>query len=193
MIETWWGSLDLFMKVIWCVTLCASLIFLIQSIMTFVGIGGDADLDASADADFGDGADPGMNLYTFRNLVNFLLGFGWTAIVCTGKIKSTALLVVVSVLAGAVLVVLVMLLFKWLYGMQQSGNIDVLRLASGCEGTVYLTIPAAREGKGKVQITIQNSVREYDAVTDGGEIKTGSAIRVKEALNDTTLVVEEVK
>lgn len=197
MIATWWDSLDLLMKVLWGITLSASLIFVIQSIMTFVGLGGgDGGFDGDFSTDFNDlstlDADPGMNLYTFRNLVNFLLGFGWTAILLRDRIASLAWLMVLSVLVGIALVAVVMYLFKWLNGMQQSGNIDVFRSAVGCQGRVYLTIPAERQGEGQVQITISGSVREYNAVTDGDEIKTGTPIKVVEALNSNTLVVEEL-
>lgn len=196
-----WASMSLFLKILWCVTLSASLIFVIQSIMTFIGIGGDADLDAGGDVDVpdsadgvdgADGADPGMNLYTFRNLINFLLGFGWTAIICYDKIASTALLIGVALLVGVIFVAIVMYLFKWLWSMQASGNINVEKSAVGCEGKVYLTIPAERKGSGKVQITINDSVREYTALTDGDELKTGTDIKVTEVINGTTLVVEPI-
>ena len=104
----------------------------------------------------------------------------------------TALLLFIAAIVGVGLVALVMYLFKWLGSMQQSGNINVYKSAVGCQGKVYLTIPAARSGEGKVQITINNSVREYNAVTDGDEIKNGTAIKVTEVLNDSTLLVEEL-
>lgn len=189
---TWWTSLSTAMQVLWAITLSASLIFVIQTVMTFLGLG---DHDADFDLDTSDGsfdADPSMNLLTFRNLVNFCLGFGWTAVLMHEKIQSNALLVIVSVIVGILLVTVVMWIFKWLSGMQQTGNIDVHKSAVGCEGKVYLTIPGERKGEGKVQITINNAVREYDAVTDGETIQTGKAIKVTEVINDYTLLVEEL-
>lgn len=189
---TWWTSLSTAMQVLWAITLSASLIFVIQTIMTFLGLG---DHDADFDMDTSDGsfdADPSMNLLTFRNLVNFCLGFGWTAVLMHEKIQSNALLIIVSVIVGILLVTVVMWIFKWLSGMQQTGNIDVHKSAVGCEGKVYLTIPGERKGEGKVQITINNAVREYDAVTDGETIKTGTAIKVTEVINDYTMLVEEL-
>ena len=180
------------MQVLWAVTLSASLIFVIQTVMTFLGLG---DHDADFDMDTSDGsfdADPSMNLLTFRNLVNFCLGFGWTAVLMHEKIESNALLIIVSVIVGILLVAIVMWIFKWLSEMQQTGKIDVHKSAVGCEGKVYLTIPGERKGEGKVQITINNAVREYDAVTDGKTIKTGTAIKVTEVINDYTLLVEEL-
>lgn len=187
------------MRVIWIVTIAATFVFLIQSLWTFIG-GGGSDLDSDLDIDF-DGTDAdvpdaiaggsGMNLYTFRNLVNFCLGFGWTFIILYGKISSLPLLIVVSVAVGIALVVAVMYMFKWLWGMQQSGNIDLESSAPGCTGTVYLTVPEARSGEGKVQISINNAVREYAAVTDGPAIPTGSHITVVGVLGPSLLLVKQ--
>jgi len=193
------------MKALWVITLSASLIFVIQTIMTFLGADTDFDTDFSGDfsgdipgdvsGDFpGDGADggTGMGLLTFRNFINFLLGFGWTAVLLRQSIESNTLLFTIAILVGVVLVILVMLLFKWLAGMQQSGNIDVYKSAVDCTGKVYLAIPAARQGEGKVQITINNSVREYGAVTDGEALPTGKDIRVVDVVGPNTLLVEEM-
>ena len=199
MIATWWAGLGLGMKILWGMTLTASLIFLIQTIATFIGAesgGMDADIDFDGvDADVPDAIDGGggMNLYTFRNLVNFCLGFGWTAILLQDQVASVGLRIFLSVLVGVALVTGVMYLFKWLSGMQQNGTINVYRSAVGCQGKVYLTIPAARAGEGKVQITISGAVREYAAVTDSDNtLRTGTSIRVVEVINDSTLLVEEL-
>ena len=197
MIATWWAELSPVMKLLWGVTLTATLIFIIQTVMTFLGADADGtDFDVDVDTSM-DGADlsnieGGSNLYTFRNLVNFFLGFGWAAILLQSSVKSTALLIFLSVLVGAGLVAAVMFLFKWLSSMQQSGNINVYKSAVGCQGKCYLVIPGERAGEGKVQITIQGAVREYNAVTDGDTIKTGTPIKVVEAINANTLLVEEL-
>ena len=196
MIAIWWAELSPVMRILWAVTLSASLIFIIQSILTFVGADADSSFDTDVDLS-GDGSDlsnidGGSNLYTFRNFVNFILGFGWSAILLQNSIASVPLLILVSVIVGIALVVAVMYLVKWLASMQQSGNIDVNKSAKGCEGTVYLTIPAARAGEGKVQISINGAVREYDAVTESDSaLKSGTPIRVVDVVNASTLLVEE--
>lgn len=204
----WWTSLSLFMKILWAITIISSLIFIIQSIMTFIGAdagdggidadfggtdadlgGGDLNTDVDSSSDYSD-MGSGMNLLTFRNFVNFFLGFGWTAVLFAGEIKSTAMLMLLSIVVGVALVFAVMYLFKWLSSMQQTGTINVYKTSVGCTGRVYLTIPAARSGEGKVQITINDSVREYDALTDGEELPTGTNIKVLEAIDAHTLLVE---
>lgn len=196
MIASWWADLSPVMKLLWGVTLTASLIFIIQSVLTFLGADTDSDFSTDVDTSL-DGSDlsnieGGSNLYTFRNFVNFFLGFGWTAILLQGQVRSKALLIIIAVLVGVGLVAAVMYLFKWLNSMQQSGNINVYKSAVGCQGKCYLVIPAERSGEGKVQITIQGAVREYNAVTDGDSIKTGTPIKVVEAINANTLLVEEL-
>ena len=197
MIASWWADLSLVMKILWSVTLTASLVFIIQSILTFIGADADTDFDTDVDVSM-DGSDlsnidGGSNLYTLRNFVNFILGFGWSAILLQDSISSVALLILVSALIGIALVAAVMYLFKWLAGMQQSGNINLQKAAAGCEGKVYLTIPEGRSGTGKVQITISGAVREYDAMTESEEpLKTGVPIRVVDCLDANTLLVEEI-
>ena len=204
----WWNSLDLMMKILWGITIAVSLIFIIQTIMTFIGASdaGDFDLDTGTDGldghmdSAGDATDAaegahlgsGMPLLTFRNMVNFFLGFGWTSVLLHEKIGSTSLLMIVSIIVGIALVFLVMYIFKWLASMQQSGNINVYKAAVDCQGKVYLTIPGERAGTGKVQITINNSVREYAALTDGPELKTGTDIKVVDVVSSDTLLVEEL-
>ena len=204
---TWWSSLSVLMKVLWFITLASSLIFIIQSILTFLGAGDsdiDGGMDTGGDFDAGpfdpSGADvdtaietaPGMNLLTFRNFINFCLGFGWTTVLLHNKIASNLVLMALGFLVGIALVAAVMWLFKWLSGMQQAGNINVYKSALGCQGKVYLTIPGERQGEGKVQITINNAVREYDALTDGDSIRNGASIRVIEVIDNYTLLVEEI-
>ena len=106
MIASWWASLSLIMKILWGVTLAASLVFIIQSVLTFIGadMGGDFDTDFDTGADFSADGDSGMNLYSFRNFVNFLLGFGWSAILLQDKISSTGLLLTFSFVIGIGLV-----------------------------------------------------------------------------------------
>lgn len=188
MIELW-NNLDPEMKIIWGITLTASLIFIIQTVMTFIGIDSDTDMDI--DQGFDDPGD-GMSLLTFRNLINFLLGFGWMAITLKGSIQSWPITIILSTITGIILVTLVMYLYKGLSRMQQSGTINAMKQAPGCTGTVYLTVPAERAGEGIVQITINNSVRDYAAVTDGNELKTGTQIKVIEAINNRVLLVEEI-
>ena len=192
--QTWWGSLDPFMQTLWGIAIVASAVFIIQSIMTFVGMDSETNFDGDFDGDMsadGAGESPPFQLFTFRNLINFMLGFSWTAIALSASTESTTLMLVGGVVVGVLLVCVVMYLFKWMSGMQQSGTIEPEALV-GCKGSVYLIIPAGRTGEGKVQITVRGAIREYNAMTEGDRLPNEAPIRVVAVLNGHTVLVEKV-
>ena len=56
---------------------------------------------------------------------------------------------------------------------------------------MYLRIPAARSGRGKVQVSVKGSVHEIDAMTDRDEeIATGGQVKIVEVLGDDLLLVD---
>lgn len=188
--EEWWNTLGLFMQSVWCITLFASLVFVIQTIMTFVGMDADGGMDVDMGSDMpGDGDGGPFQLFTFRNFINFLLGFGWSIISFQGAIQNQFVLILVAALIGVLLVIAVMAIFRFMSGMEQSGTIQMAN-AVGCKGNVYLKIPADKRGEGKVQISIQGAIREFDAITLGEELETGTPIQVVEVVNDSMLLVE---
>lgn len=185
--EIWWNSLDLFLKIMWGIALVTSIIFIIQMIMTFVGM--DADGDIGSDGN--EGGAP-FQLFTFRNLINFFLGFSWTGIAFYPSIESKVWLALLATFAGLLLVALVLLLFYALSRAVQSGNIDI-RHATGLTAIVYFPIAAGRAHAGKVQVNIRQAIREYDAMTDGAEIATGRLVRILEVIEGNILLVEELQ
>ena len=188
--EEWWNALGLFMQSVWCITLFASLVFVIQTIMTFVGMDADGGMDVDMGSDMpGDGDGGPFQLFTFRNFINFLLGFGWSIISFQGVIQNQFVLILVAAVIGVLLVMAVMAIFRFMSGMEQSGTIQMAN-AVGCKGNVYLKIPADKRGEGKVQISIQGAIREFDAITLGEELETGAPIQVVEVVNDSMLLVE---
>lgn len=188
--QAWWMSMDLFSQTLWGLAVFSSLVFVGQMIMTFAGMDSDinADLDVCTDGDPTGSTDGPFQLFTFRNFINFLLGFSWTALAFRGPITNVYTLLALAVGVGILLVAAVMFIFKWMSQMEQSGNIDV-KNAAGCIGEVYLPIPGQKQGEGKVQITISGAIREYDAITEGETLRTGTPIRVVKVLNERLLQV----
>jgi len=188
--ELWWASLDIYLKIMWGLAIPFSVLFIIQMVMTFVGMGdhggvsGDADADADMQVSF--------QFFTFRNFVNFFLGFSWTGISLYGAFESKIWLTLLSVFIGLVLVTIVMALLYALSKTVQSGNIDI-KDTVGRTATVYFPIPAAGKGTGKIQLSIHQAVREYDALSQADEtFPTGSMVRVKEVIDAHTLLVEKI-
>ncbi len=61
--------------------------------------------------------------------------------------------------------------------------------AIGQTGDVYLSIPAARGGLGKVHITAKQRFTEIDAMTPGDELATGTRVLVIDAVPPSTVIV----
>ena len=79
--------------------------------------------------------------------------------------------------------------------LQTDGTVDTVN-AVGLSGEVYLSIPAARAGEGKVNVVIQEKMTECPAVTDEEEtISTGEAVTVIGVTRERQLLVmrREVK
>ncbi len=187
------NSLDAAQKVFWIIAGSASLVFLIQTIMTFIGLGGDTDVDAGPmDADMGDMVeDGGLNgVFSFRNLINFLLGYGWTGVLMYDTVSPMWLLQFVAIGVGLLFVLAFVFMFRQVMKLAHDGSFHMDE-AIGLNADVYLRIPAARSGRGKVQVSVKGSVHEIDAITDRKEmIPTGSQVRIVEVLGNDLLRVE---
>ena len=186
------NSLEPLQKFFWTIACCASLVFIIQTIMTFVGLGTDTDVDAgpmdgSVDS-MEDGALSGV--FSFRNLVNFLLGYGWAGVLVHDSIEKGWLLQLIAIAVGLVFVLAFVFMFRQVMKLSHDGSFK-MEEAVGLKADVYLRIPAARTGRGKVQVSVKGSIHEIDAMTDNDtEIATGGQVQIVEVLGDDLLLVK---
>ena len=157
--------------------------------MTFAGMDSDGGLDAEA-GDVQDGSMP-FQLFTFRNLINFFLGFAWTSISLYHVVGSKVVLTIIATFVGLLLVAIVMAIFYFLSRMEQSGNIGIGD-AVGLTATVYYPIAEARSRAGKIQVSVHGAIREYDAITDGPLLRTGEVVKIKQVIEGNILLVERL-
>lgn len=198
----WFQTLDPQVKPYWGIAIVMSVVFAIQMILTFIGIG-DTDADADFGTDVPDGVDVpdghadtldtggAMQLFTIRNAVNFLLGIGWGGVCFSGVIASPALLALVALLCGCALVAAFLVMLRQLLRLESSGSYRIAE-AVGQSCTVYIPIPQGRSSMGKVQISFHGSVQELPAVTDGEALPSGTQVRVVQVLDGAVLLVERV-
>ena len=178
----WWEALGSAGQVFACIAIPATVMLLIQMVLTLIGLGGDegdADVEAEADGiddgieiddadeafERGDVFDGGLRLFTLRGLIAFFSVMGWVGTICCGSGLHLALSILISVASGFLAMTVLALLMKWLFSLQYDGTENV-REALGVSGTVYLRIPPARTGKGKINAIIQGKLCEKYAVTD---------------------------
>jgi hypothetical protein len=180
----WLLQLQGFELILWCIALLFSLLFLIQTIISFF-IGGDADMDGFDNDGIGDAT----SFFTVRNMISFFTMFGWSGLAAYHSGISNAWVIVIAVAAGSATVAMLYFIMKKAAGMRQSGSLQ-LKNAVSQVGETYLRIPAGRSGLGKVQVTVQGRLVELDAMTDDPtDIATGRPIKVVSTLNERILIV----
>jgi hypothetical protein len=129
-----------------------------------------------------------FGLLSLKALCAFAGIFGLTGLAMLQTDFGPWLRVSIAAEAGIVAMVVVAFLMRGLAKLSVSGTID-LRNAVGRSGSVYLRIPGAGTGAGKVTVEVQGRSVELDAVTDGGEIPTGARVEVVEVVGNETLKV----
>lgn len=186
----WYGGLGTLQQVFWACAAVASLVFVVQMVLTLMGMDTtSADFDApDMGAMDGDTMDAGgsVSLFSIRNLVNFLLGFGWAGVCFDSVVPNRFLLVLLAILVGLAFVWMFFALFKQLKRFEANGAFNI-RNCLGRTANVYLRIPA--HGKGKIQISINGASQEIDAISDGDPIPTGALVKVTEIIDGQTLRV----
>lgn len=151
----------------------------------------DADADGDGDADAGgdSGLFAGLKLFTLRGIVAFLAVCGWGGLWLLRMGMHPIFAVFLAIAMGFWAMLLMALFLRVALKLQDDGTLD-FRNALGAAGTVYLTIPAARTGEGKVHVIVQDQLRELEAVTDDSSpIPTGTEIVVVGLSGGNTLVV----
>lgn len=178
----WWIALGSAGQVFACIAIPATVILLIQMVLTLIGLGSDGDADTDgvdtdgadeeiilddADEAFekGEAFDAGLRLFTLRGLIAFFSVMGWVGTICCGEGINLTLSILISVASGFLAMLVIALLMKWLFSLQYDGTEDI-REALGVSGTVYMRIPPSRTGKGKISAVIQGKLCEKSAVTD---------------------------
>ncbi len=187
--EQWFTVLPLFEKIYWGTALISSVIFLILVILTFIGgdvedIEGDVDMEVDGDTGIG------FQFLSFKNLMGFLTIFGWSGISCLDAGLSKGITIFISIVCGLLMMLAMASLFYYLAKLQSSGTLK-LKNALNQVGEVYLTIGANKSKIGKVSVTVQETLRELEALTEEDrDLVQGDVVKVKEVTNNGILIVE---
>lgn len=183
-------NLDPLLKTFWLIAIPTSLIFIIQTIMTFVGVDSSDGIEADFDGDLGH-ADAPFQLFSLRNLINFLLGFSWTGISFYTTISNQLLLIALSLAIG---ILFVYLFFVIISQVQKLAEDNSFKIANTLNKTaeVYLTIPENKKGKGKIMVSVNGAFHELEAMTEHDKIQSGATVKIVKIENNSILIVETI-
>lgn len=191
-LSTWWETISLLQKIYWVVASTSTIVFIILLVLMFIG--GDADdVDLDHDGDFQGVHADGMDIFSLKSILAFLMFFGWSGLAAIemGMIVWWASLGI-SFVVGLIMMFVTAWVIMLLYNLQQDGTMN-FNSAIGKTGEVYLTIPAKMTGAGKIQIIINSSYKTLDAMTnDEEEIKTLAHVQVIDVEGET-LIVTKIK
>ncbi len=193
----WWNGLELVQQIFALIAIPSTAILIIQTVLQLIGIGGDdvpEDIDGDgipdSDLDAAAAADDGLSLFSIRGILSMLCITGWLGVGLLETALPDWAAILIAVAAGVATLIGIAFLMRGIYKLQSSGNIDISN-AIGKVAQVYIPIPAAGAGSGKVTITLQEKFCEYTAITAAAEaLKTGSYVRVVSVSDGGVLLVE---
>jgi hypothetical protein len=183
-------TLDPLLKTLWFIALPTSLIFVIQAIMTFAGVDSHDGINADFDSDL-QGTDSPFQLFSFRNLINFLLGFSWTGISFYSLIPNSIVLIALSLVVGILFVVVFFFIIRQLERLAENNSFKITNSLNHT-GSVYLAIPGKKKGAGKVQVSVNGAFHELDAITESEKIETSAMVRIVRIESTSLVVVERI-
>ena len=182
-----------------------STLFLIRTVLFFVGGDADSDIDGDFDGDIDIDGDidfdtsglehidsaASFHIFSLHGITGFFMMFGLVGLAMSRESSFTPLVAVSGgLVAGVFTMWLVAKIFMSMKKLQSDGTLN-LKNAIGKDGTVYLTISA--DGIGKVQVVVQESLKVFNAVSaKKEEIKTGENIKVIKIISGNIFVVEKV-
>lgn len=187
----WWNSLETAQQIFALVAIPSTLIMLIQTVLLLIGFGGETDVDTDGDDAFeaNTAEGDGLVLFSVRGIVSMLTVFGWAGTAFWEFMSPLPAILLASVL-GLLTLFGMAYLMRAVSKLQTSGNIDVEN-AVGKVAKVYIPIPPAGKGTGKVTITLQEKYSELSAITTSDQkLATGSFVRVVAVDGTGILLVE---
>ncbi len=179
-----------------CATV-GGVLFLLWLVMQFMGMDSDSDLDLgdvdvdASSPDTSGTADISFTLLSFQGLSAFLTMFGLVGLTFSLQLGTGPFLAVLGGCgAGLLTAYYIGRMFMFARRMESSGTIK-LENAVGSEATVYLTVRPS--GVGKIQLTVQNRLGIYEAISESDEaIETGAIVRVIRVIDGSRLLIERV-
>lgn len=182
-------NLEPLLRTFWYIAIPTTIIFTIQAIMTFLGVDSSDGLHPDFDSNL-DGGDTTFQLFSLRNLINFLLGFSWTGISFFNTIENPIAIISISLIVGCAFIYLFFLIIKQVQKLEEDNSFK-LQNTLNKTAEVYLSIPENKIGKGKIMISINGSFHELDAMTEHPEkIISGSTVKVVKIENNNIIIVK---
>lgn len=144
------------------------------------------ELHVGHDADHGAGG--GLQLTSLRALAAAVAFFGITGYGLLRAGWSLWLVALLALIAGGVALVAVAFALRAMLRLESDGTVRIEN-ALWLPARVYVPIPGSRSGAGKVTLSVQGRLMEYQAVTAEATLPTGTDVTVVDVVSPDTLEV----
>ncbi len=164
-------------------------LFLLSTLMTFIGSSTDVDVDIDNDGAIDIHHDTGfadLKIFSAKTIIAFVMFVGWGGIVFGNTVYGFIGAFALGIFMMFVTAYLIVLILK----LQESGNINDEAFV-GLTGIVYMTIPGDRAHEGKVQVTTKSGIREVAALADK-KIETGTPVKIKSKHAEGCFIVDTI-
>lgn len=163
------------------VALFATSLFVLKMIALLYGMDNDFDLDSTHT----------FEVLSLQSILATLMGIGWAGVALNLEFAIfgfTAL--IISLFFGIIFGLFSSVLLYGLRKLNYAAPSAVPALDS--VGTVYLTIPAKREGMGKVELIVDRQKKIIDAVTDNNDsLISFTQVKVSAVLSANLVLVQK--
>lgn len=185
----WFKSLSVMEHIFFWLGIVSTVFLIIQIILLCIsGFGGDLDVDGDGDIDVD--TDSGVSIFTVKSITAFFAVGSWAGLLTCALVseKLQWLAILVAFIAGAAGMSIVVLLMRAIVKMQCNGAFEMDKIV-GQQATVYVSVPPARSGRGKITLNAQGRFMELDAVTDcETKLAVDEKVEIVSTENECTVV-----
>ncbi|MGL6196004.1 MAG: hypothetical protein ACRC2T_14405 [Thermoguttaceae bacterium] len=157
----------------------------------------DVDVSGAEDGVHVHGSHGAFRVVSFRTLVSGLTFFGLGGLAgyfgtdyfgIDAKYRA-AISIPCAMLLGLSALLIVYYIYSKMYSLRYDGSVKMETLL-GAKGTVYVKIHPHKATGGKVLVNHQERTMEYEAITAGEEIKSGTPVTVIRIVSENMVEVE---
>ena len=187
--KEWFINLSVMEQIFFWLGIVSTLFLIVQIVlMCLSSFGGDVDIDGDGDIDVD--TDSGVSIFTVKSITAFFAVGSWSGLLtcALASDKLQWLAIIVALIAGTLAMMVVVLLMRAIVKLQCNGIFEIDKIV-GQQATVYVSVPPARSGRGKITLNAQGRFMELDAITDSDtKLSVDDTVDIVSTENECTVV-----
>jgi len=122
----WWEGLSILTRIYWMIAIPASIIFLIQLVLSFQEKKPDTiHINANADVSIENKSEITFQLISFRNFIGFFTSLGWSGLACIDSGLTTSYTLLISLVCGTIMMIAMAIIFYFMSKLMKTVEEDL--------------------------------------------------------------------